>query len=1056
MIVLRALGTAEIDTGVTTLTPSQEIVFAAALYLILERGKRVSRARLASLLWPRVPEKARAHRLRQTILQLKKLGIMVKADRDNVQLSQFDARSDVDDLSGPDLAPVLRQDSLEFLPGYSPRLSEPFRDWVDSQRDQIHTVATRRLVEALASARQQGDWVTYERLALRSQKLDPLNETAVLAHAEVTAMSGRKREAIAILDRYLEEFGSANDHLLARPATLLRKRIMEKIPERSVQATQECGFVGRTIQMETVNQKLSDARRGKGGGCLVIGEAGIGKTRLAFEIAKLAELDGIIVERAVCRRPDLDRPLSVFVDLVPRLRELRGALGCSPETLGLLKRLTEFDATSPDAASHSDSTAVYARVCRALFDLFDAIADEQCVLLVLDDVQWLDPASTELLAGMIPWANSKKLFFFLNQRAGPNAFGLQMSVIDLPILVLSPLPDSSARTLLTTIINDESGKSNEELISRLVTFGEGNPFFLQELGKHWLESGGRQEFPPSIAAVIDDRLSHLSVEALQVLQACAVLGVNATIERVERLLEYKSHRLLSAVQELSICSMLQADGEASTYAPERISIRHDLIATAALKRVAKTPLAFLHRRAGTVLQQDTLGSGTPTALLWACALHWRQAGDRERSFSAARACAEHLLEVGLPLDSAQAFERALEYCVTDDQRLVILSRLAVARQMHGDWEQSKKVLQKLRLMRATAAPNANRHDDAEFALFDATWRASLDNSSLLSDLLECINSQEASAPHRVACGLLSLKVASHLNEIRVVEEVYQTLVPLAASLNDPSRVRAEIDLIFHSTCGDIDKLSSVAKAFLDAVGSETNPLTFSRAIGNAATAYRLAGEKEEAETLFRKALDYSLAHGLASSATFACYSLVRLYLAGEDIARAREALDRSETFTDLGEDIHLISDRNYLWARVFLEEGNIEAASSHYTITLAETNPNQSINRRTSVLALGIMVGISKGLSVDGLRPLVADLESMHMLNRASGWQDFEALALFSGLRACGDGEKGHRLLVEYATIHRRERGRLPRRINALLYPSNEESAKDYLQESNDFQRVTM
>ncbi|MDB4870872.1 MAG: hypothetical protein JWL97_1876, partial [Gemmatimonadales bacterium] len=52
MIVLRALGTAEIDTGVATLTPSQEIVFAAALYLITERGKRVSRARLALLLWP--------------------------------------------------------------------------------------------------------------------------------------------------------------------------------------------------------------------------------------------------------------------------------------------------------------------------------------------------------------------------------------------------------------------------------------------------------------------------------------------------------------------------------------------------------------------------------------------------------------------------------------------------------------------------------------------------------------------------------------------------------------------------------------------------------------------------------------------------------------------------------------------------------------------------------------------------------------------------------------------------------------------------------------------
>jgi DNA-binding SARP family transcriptional activator len=74
MIFLRALGTAEIDTGTVTLTPSQEIVFAAALYLIVERGKPVSRNLIASLLWPRVAETARSHRLRQTLLQLKKVG----------------------------------------------------------------------------------------------------------------------------------------------------------------------------------------------------------------------------------------------------------------------------------------------------------------------------------------------------------------------------------------------------------------------------------------------------------------------------------------------------------------------------------------------------------------------------------------------------------------------------------------------------------------------------------------------------------------------------------------------------------------------------------------------------------------------------------------------------------------------------------------------------------------------------------------------------------------------------------------------------------------------
>ena len=88
MTMLRALGSAEIETGVTTLTPSQGILFAAALYLILERGRPVSRARLASILWPLVAEEGRAHRLRQTILRLKKVGFVVTADRNTLQCSR--------------------------------------------------------------------------------------------------------------------------------------------------------------------------------------------------------------------------------------------------------------------------------------------------------------------------------------------------------------------------------------------------------------------------------------------------------------------------------------------------------------------------------------------------------------------------------------------------------------------------------------------------------------------------------------------------------------------------------------------------------------------------------------------------------------------------------------------------------------------------------------------------------------------------------------------------------------------------------------------------------
>src|SRR5205085_4055224 len=149
MIELRSIGAAEIHTGTATLTPSQEIVFAAALYLILERGKPVSRARLAALLWPDTSEKVRAHRLRQTILQLKKSGILPLADRNKLELASHSARTDVDELAIHDDRRLRASDSFEWLPGYVPRASEGLRDWIDSKRLEFNTLATRILIRAI-------------------------------------------------------------------------------------------------------------------------------------------------------------------------------------------------------------------------------------------------------------------------------------------------------------------------------------------------------------------------------------------------------------------------------------------------------------------------------------------------------------------------------------------------------------------------------------------------------------------------------------------------------------------------------------------------------------------------------------------------------------------------------------------------------------------------------------------------------------------------------------------------------------------------------------------
>jgi len=1033
MIELRALGSAEIVTGVTTVTPSQEIVFAAALYLVLERGKRVSRTRLASLLWPRVAEKPRAHRLRQTILQLKKLGIIVRADRDTVQFSEHSARTDIDDFEQNAFDGVVKNNSVEFLPGYSPRFSEPFADWVDAERGRIHAAVTRHLVVNLEIARARGNWSACDKISLQCLRLDPLNESAVLAQAESSAMRGGKREAIDILDRFLTEIGSSNADLRV-PATLLRRRITERVPDQPTRAPRECAFVGREREMEALIGDLAQARAGRGSARLITGEPGIGKSRLTSELLRFAELDGIRAQRVACRRSDLDRSLSVFVDLIPPLRDLRGSLGCSQETLSVLKRLTEFDGSASDnASSVDDSSSAHARMRRALFDLLDAVSDEQCLLIVIEDVQWLDRSSIKMLSALVSWVRTKQLLFLLTERSSAGISSSQVSQIELQALTLAPLAPSFAKTLLRSVLDDGRGLVPTEVTDWLLSVGEGNPFFLQELGKQWLETGRQRDFPTSVTAVVDDRLSRLSNCALQVLQACAILGVNATIDRVERMLGYQPHRLLSAVQELSVAGMVQPNSEAYSETTEQLNVRHDLLSTAALRHLANASLAYLHRRAGAVLDREITGSNASTSLIWACALHWRHAGDRERAFGAARSYADHLLEVGLSMDAAQAFERTLEYCVTDEQRLLVLSRLAVALQMHGQWERSREVLFRCRHIRGQQASDSSTHDDIELALFDASWRASLDNSKVLSDIKTCVRSENGSELHRVASGLIGLKIASNMSDIPAMEELYKIILPFLRHQTVPPMTRLEFEMIFHSVCGDVEKAADTTKEFLESARAEMNPMRFSQAIGNAAVAYRLGGRKQEAEALFLEAMDHAIAHGLTNRASFAGYSLVRLYLAAGDIVEARRTMERADLISHPGEDVHLVADRMYLSARISLEEGKIERAASGYESIAADTTPHQSINRRTTVLALGIKIRLSQGADVDVLRPLVEELEAAHLLNRAVGWQDFETHALYVGLQKCGELEKARRLLIEYVTVYRREKWPLPKILSDLL-----------------------
>ena len=401
--------------------PSSEIIFAAALYLLLERREPVSRRTLQAVLWPDASDRSAAHRLRQTLLKLRRVGFPIElAGKGHIALATESVRVDYEDfLATRNGIERSSNDALVLLPAYEPRFSQRYLEWLDTWKADVNASMTRVMLGIIARHRVKGEWVEAERNASKLLRFQPYNEEATLAMAEACAMRGGKLQAMEILDKYLNEVGSGPTDLRL-PATIMRRRIADRMHPRMEAAVGQSPLVGRGEVMEQLGELLQRSRDGKG--TIVSGVRATqasGKSRLLAEFATFASLQGIPTQRVQCRPNDRHRPLSAFVDLVPGLRTMRGAIGCSPETFSYLDRLTKQKPTVVEGrTSESDAEIVYAGVQQSLFDLIDAVSDEGCLIVLIEDVHWLDSTSAKLLHEMVAWAADHSIFLLSPAASG--------------------------------------------------------------------------------------------------------------------------------------------------------------------------------------------------------------------------------------------------------------------------------------------------------------------------------------------------------------------------------------------------------------------------------------------------------------------------------------------------------------------------------------------------------------------------------------------------------------------------------------------------------------
>src|SRR5438132_2175453 len=280
MLYLHTLGDALIKVGEKEIRPTAPLVFAALLYLGMERGRRVPRAALQELLFSKVDERSGAHSLRQLLYKLRQLGAPIEADASSVTVQADLVCDDTAELSRTNgHSKNAERYAIGFLPDYEPRLSDRYDEWIEQRRSSVGAEIRRQLVTAMTSSRESVNWSAVERYAQLILGMDPFNEEATLALAEAAALSGAKVEALTILARYENETGRRD---LRLPAALLRRRISEQIPDVKRRAF-DMPFVGREADVDGVRHEMLHARHGHPSLVVIAGEPGIGKTRLLDE-----------------------------------------------------------------------------------------------------------------------------------------------------------------------------------------------------------------------------------------------------------------------------------------------------------------------------------------------------------------------------------------------------------------------------------------------------------------------------------------------------------------------------------------------------------------------------------------------------------------------------------------------------------------------------------------------------------------------------------------------------------------------------------------------------
>jgi class 3 adenylate cyclase/tetratricopeptide (TPR) repeat protein len=394
-------------------------------------------------------------------------------------------------------------------------------------------------------------------------------------------------------------------------------------------------FVGRDAELEHLRRLLQLAGEGRGQIAAVVGEAGVGKSRLVYELTHSHRLQGWLILENACVSYGKATSYLPLIELLKGyfkienrddLREIRtkvtgGVLALDEAlkpTVPALLALLDVPVDDPTWRG-LDPTDRRQRTHEALKRLLLREAREQPLLLIFEDLHWIDAESKRLIDGLVDSVGSARLLVLVNYRPEfQHAWGSKTVYSQIR---LDPLPAESAADLLDALLGDEPGLAPlKELLVK-----SGNPFFLEETVRTLVETkvliGERGRYhltqpvhaiqvPTKVQAVLAARIDRLAPADKRLLQVAAVVGKDVPLVLLQPIAELPEEALRRGLDHLQAAELLHETG---LYPDIEYSFKHALTHEVAYGGLLSDHRRELHGRiVATIeaLHPDRIGAET--------------------------------------------------------------------------------------------------------------------------------------------------------------------------------------------------------------------------------------------------------------------------------------------------------------------------------------------------------------------------------------------------------------------------------------------------------------